>query len=132
MSRHIVVDESIDSSEYLSIKNDFIKKYFHPVKAQLLLDRLTDAQHKQFVGHALSFGRRLDAIQRGVPSRRLSIDELRKNLGKLYNRYYNVYVSGKMPPGVVRDPHDPDTNFKNRMKLVLADFDIIIPALDGA
>lgn len=53
-------------------------------------------------------------------TKRLTIDDCKNDLKKMYIMYYNVYRNKLLPKGQIRDALDPMKNFKNRSKVIQA------------
>ena len=56
----------------------------------------------------------------GNSKKRLTINDCKNDLKKIYIMYYQVYTMSLMPMGQVRDAYDPMKNFKNRLKVIKA------------
>jgi hypothetical protein len=65
-----------------------------------------------------TIGWAFDPTQNGI--KRLTIDDCKNDLKKMYIMYYNVYKKKLMPKGQVRDEFDYMKNFKNRLKVIRA------------
>ena len=122
------IDYNLDiesSKDYLKMKNSFLKENLPSTIYDFLKDKLNDEMHQTIFSNAQSWYRMPHAMIYGVKPRPVSLDNVKPWLLKIYIRYYNVHRLGLMPPGTTRINPDPGfQNFKNRMNLIMKDFDI--------
>jgi hypothetical protein len=118
-------NESIESSRLPEIREQFLQRYLPDIKTYLNLV-LNEDLHKKIRQTADIWATWTWAHHPNIPRRRPTVGEIKNDLIKIYRRYYNVHKRGLMPIGTVRLAIDPTyENFKNRMKIVYKDCDII-------
>jgi hypothetical protein len=118
-------DESIEASRFPEIREQFLQRYLPDIKVYLN-SVLNEDLHKKILQTAASWTTWCWAHRPDTPRRKPRVDEVKKDLIKIYRRYYNVHKKGLMPIGTIRLMPDPTyQNFKNRMKIVSKDSDII-------
>jgi len=85
------------------------------------LDRLSFDMHQMIARLTINYHTYTWAFDpTGNSKKRLTINDCKNDLKKIYIMYYNVYTMSLMPKGQVRDAYDPMKNFKNRLKIVQA------------
>jgi hypothetical protein len=119
------MDEEQSSDNFPEVKNVFLQKYLAAKKDTIIkmLNGLPLAHYK-ILQKAQLMTIIYMAHHHDVKSRILTISSIRDNLIKIYNRYYNVYMDKLFPPDKGWTT-DAEINFKNRMCLVMKDFDLI-------
>jgi hypothetical protein len=99
----------------------FIDRNLSKEMVNILTAALTDEMHQMIGQLAIkhhTIGWAFDPTQNGI--KRLTIDDCKNDLKKMYIMYYNVYKKKLMPKGQVRDEFDYMKNFKNRLKVIRA------------
>jgi len=108
-------------SEYTkSVADKFIRDNL-PTMMHETLNRLTKEMHYKIKSAAIAIhtiGWAFDHTGQNLGIKNLTVDNVKKDLIKIYTMYYNVYTMSLMPKGEIRDQYDPEKNFKNRMKIV--------------
>ena len=122
-----------DQNEYTIFHaTNFIKNNL-PSKMFETLTRLTFDMHQMIARLTINyrtFTWAIDPTGQNDGKKRLTIDNCKDDLKKIYTIYYNVYTMSLMPKGQVRDAFDPMKNFKNRLKVVKANM-FLHTCLDG-
>jgi hypothetical protein len=110
---------------YSEYTNDFAINFINRNLPREMVDYLTAVltydMHKMIGKLAINhhtIGWAFDPTQNGI--KRLTIDDCKNDLKKMYIMYYNVYRKKLMPKGQVRDEFDFMKNFKNRLKIIRA------------
>jgi hypothetical protein len=130
----LIKDLPVDN--FLLVGRRFLENNLPKQKSDYLKTVLNDDyMHNQIIKKAATFYRTTLLLKYGsaaIPVKKVSMDDIRIILRKIYNRYYNAHKNNMMPPYLRKMPDTEHYNFNFRLdNFVMKDLDVTNPAIDN-
>jgi hypothetical protein len=114
--------EHLSIDKFLKFKDIFLNTNLPKHIAHFSIHFLDDYIHTEIMKKASLWALMTKNIApRGDKS--IKMNDVKKDLIKMYIRYFNVYIKKILPPSLRKDPDVDHENFKFRFQFVLKDMD---------